>query len=78
MIMNILVLLGKLEATSDYSSFYNNNNKTPTNIQLFSRSQNWLVFTSQRGFGFLYPENAFYISMSELKMIRKTITIFIV
>ena len=48
MIMNILVLLGKLEATYDYSSFITIIIK-PINIQPFSRSQNWLAFTSQRG-----------------------------
>lgn len=59
MIMNILVLLGKLEATYDYSTFYNNNNKTPINIQPFSRSQNWFVFGSQRGLELSLPRECF-------------------
>lgn len=78
MIMNILVLLGKLEATYDYSTFYNKNNKTPINIQPFSRSQTGLFLAHKEDLNFLCPENAFYLSMSGLKMIRKTITIFIV
>lgn len=52
MIMNILVLLGKLEATYDYSSFYNNNNKTHKYATFFQVSELVGFYLTKRTWAF--------------------------